>query len=260
MSSTSEPTIASLLNLKDRVAIITGASKGIGKSIAAGLAEMGATVVVSSRKQDAVDAVAAEFADRGWQAVAIACHMGDMAQVHALVDETVARFGRIDIIVNNAATNPVFGAVVDTDEGAFDKIMAVNVKGPFELCKHAFPHLKATRGSVVNISSIGGITPERGIGVYSASKAALINLTKVFAQEWGPYQIRANVICPGLIKTKFSQALWQNDPIKQMFLQNVPLGRIGLPHEVAGMAVFLASDAGAYCTGGVFLVDGGFTA
>ncbi|MCO5199007.1 MAG: glucose 1-dehydrogenase [Anaerolineae bacterium] len=256
----SEPTMRELFDLSGKVAVVTGASKGIGKAIAAGMAELGATVVVSSRKQEAVDEVAAEFRERGWQASAMAANVGYVDQAHALVDETVARFGRIDIIVNNAATNPVFGAVVDTDEGAFDKIMAVNVKGPFEICKRAFPQLKASRGSVINISSIGGITPERGIGIYSSSKAALINLTKVFAREWGPYQIRANVICPGLIKTKFSRALWQNDPIKQMFLQNVPLGRIGLPHEVAGLAVFLASDAGAYCTGGVFMVDGGFTA
>lgn len=253
-----EPTIKSLLDLSNRVAIVTGASKGIGQSIAAGLAEMGATVVVSSRKQDAVDAVAADFVERGWQAAAITCHMGDMAQVHALVDATIARFGRIDIIVNNAATNPVFGNVQETGELAFDKIMAVNVKGPFELCKRAYPYLKQHGGSIINISSIGGVRPERGIGIYSVSKAALINLTKVFAAEWGNDGIRANVICPGLIKTKFSQALWQNKAISDHILQQVPLGRIGMPHDVAGMAVFLASDAGAYCTGGVFMIDGGF--
>lgn len=256
----SAPSIMQLFDLTDRVALITGASQGIGKAIAAGFAEMGATVVVNSRKQDAVDAVVAEFHEQEWQAAGIAANVGDVEQAHGLVDETVARFGRIDIVVNNAAVNPVFGAAVDTEERAFDKIIAVNVKAPFEICKRAFPHLRQTQGAVINISSIGGITPEQGIGVYSTSKAALINLTKVFAREWGPYGVRANVICPGLIKTKFSRALWQNEPIKQHFLRQVPLNRVGLPHEVAGLAVFLASAAGAYCTGGVYLVDGGFTA
>jgi len=247
-------------SLEGKVALITGASKGIGQAIAEFYAAAGAKVVVSSRKQDAVDAVAGEIKAKGFEATAIACHMGDMADVGRLAEATIAKYGTIDILVNNAAVNPVFGPVVDTSLEAFDKIIAVNVKGPFELAKKVYPILKAKKsGSVINISSIGGLRPEHGLGIYSMSKAALISLTKVFAKEWGDDNIRANVICPGLIKTKFSEALWSNDKVMAMMMKVLPIKRVGTPEEIAALALYLAADSSAYCTGSVFTVDGGFT-
>jgi NAD(P)-dependent dehydrogenase (short-subunit alcohol dehydrogenase family) len=176
------------------------------------------------------------------------------------VDETIATYGTIDIVVNNAAANPIFGPIADADGGAFDKIMNVNVKGPFELAKKCYPFMKLKKsGSVINISSIGGLRPEPGLGIYSVSKAALISLTKVMAKEWGEDNIRANAICPGLIKTKFSEALWSNDKIMHTMMKMLPIKRVGIPEEIAALALFLASDESAYCTGSVFTADGGFT-
>lgn len=245
--------------LDGKVAIVTGASKGIGEAIVRGLAEFGASVVVSSRNQTAVDEIAAAVRADGGQALGIACNVGKFPDTTDLVDKTIAEFGGVDIIVNNAATNPVFGPIQEVGERAFDKIIDVNVKGPFELCKRAYPSMvQRGGGSIINISSIGGLKPERMIGVYSMSKAALINMSMAMAQDWGSDNIRVNVICPGLIKTKFSAALWQNEAILDRFIQHLPLGRIGEPEDLAGLAVFLASTAGAYCTGAVYLVDGGY--
>ncbi len=252
---------SSPFDLSGKIALVTGASKGIGAAIAYGLAQAGAQVVVSSRKQEAVDAVAAELQAAGCQATAMAANVGYMEEARRLVDEAAAIYGGLDIIVNNAAANPVFGPIQFTDERAFDKIINVNLKGPFEVCKRAYPILKGRGGgSIINISSIGGIKPEPMLGIYSVSKAGLISLTKAMAQDWGRDGIRVNVICPGLIQTKFSAALWENDAILERFLEQVPLNRVGQPQDVAGLAVFLASAAGAYCTGGVFMVDGGYTA
>ncbi len=245
--------------LDGKVALITGASKGIGAAIARGLAQAGAAVMVSSRKQEAVDAVAASLREEGLQAAALAAHMGHAGDIERLAAATSERFGGVDILVNNAATNPVFGPLQHSDAKAFDKIMEVNLKGPFLLARAVYPSMKARGGgSIINISSIGGIKPEPGIGLYSVSKAALISLTQVMARDWGPDGIRANAICPGLIRTKFSAALWQNDAILQRFLQQIPLGRVGEPDDLVGLALFLASPASAYCTGGVYLADGGY--
>jgi NAD(P)-dependent dehydrogenase (short-subunit alcohol dehydrogenase family) len=250
----------SLFDLTGKVAIVTGASKGIGEAIAEFLGAAGARVVVSSRKLEAVNQVADSITKKGGIAKAIACHMGDAAEIARLVDETITVYGTIDIIVNNAAVNPVFGPVVETDGSAFDKIMNVNVKGPFELAKKAYPFMKQKKsGSVINISSIGGLRPEPGLGIYSVSKAALISLTKVMAKEWGEDNIRANVICPGLIKTKFSEALWSNDKIMHTMMKVLPIKRVGTPEEIAALALYLAADESAYCTGSVFTADGGFT-
>jgi NAD(P)-dependent dehydrogenase (short-subunit alcohol dehydrogenase family) len=187
--------------------------------------------------------------------------MGNIDDIHPLVEKTVEIYGGLDIIINNAAANPVFGPIQNTDERAFDKIIDVNLKGPFELCKKAYPIMKQRGGgSIIHISSIGGLTPEAGIGIYSVSKAAIINLTQAMAQDWGADNIRINAICPGLIKTRFSEALWSDEKILQRFLQHIPLGRAGEPDDVAGLAVFLASDAAAYCSGGVYMVDGGYAA
>jgi dehydrogenase/reductase SDR family member 4 len=251
--------VARRFRLDGRVSVVTGASKGIGEAIARALAEAGARVVVSSRKQEAVDEVAHAIAAAGGEAIAVAANVGRLDEARALVDRAAAHFGGVDVVVNNAAANPVFGPVVDTDEAVFDKIMAVNVKGPLEVARRAYPLMKARGGgSVVNISSIGGVSPEPGLGLYSVSKSAVIMLTKVLAQEWGADNIRANVICPGLIKTKFSQTLWGDDRLLRHTLAQQPLQRIGVPEDVAGLALFLASDAAAYCTGGVYMVDGGY--
>lgn len=257
----SQNRIQPLFRLNGKVALVTGASKGLGEAMARGLAEFGATVVVSSRNQEAVNKVAATFQADGFEAMAIAANIGNSEDIHRLIKKTVETCGGIDIIINNAATNPVFGPIQETDERAFDKIMAVNLKGPFELCKKAYPVLKERGGgAIINISSIGGITPEQFIGVYSVSKAAINNMTQAMAQDWGKDNIRVNAICPGLIKTRFSEALWSNDAILKRFLKNIPLGRTGRPDDIAGLAVFLASDAAAYCTGGIYMVDGGYLA
>jgi len=253
--------IQPLFQLDNKVAIVTGASKGIGEAMARGLAEFGAKVVISSRKRESVDAVAKSFQNDGLEAIAIAANMGNVEEAQNLIDQTVDAYGGIDIIINNAAANPVFGPIQNTEERAFDKILDVNLKGPFELCKKAYPILKQRGGgSIINISSIGGLTPEHGIGIYSVSKAGLINLTKAMAQDWGSDNIRVNAICPGLIKTKFSEALWGNEPTLDRFLQQIPLNRVGTSEDIAGLAVYLASDAAAYCTGGVYLIDGGYAA
>ena len=251
---------SSLFSLEGKVALVTGASKGIGLAIAEIYAEAGAKVVVSSRKLEAVETVATGIRNKGHQAVAIACNMGDLSDINRLAEETLKHYGTIDIVVNNAAANPVFGPVVETSSAAFDKIINVNVRGPFELCKLLYPVMKAKKsGSVINISSIGGLKPEMGLGIYSMSKAALISLSKVMAKEWGDDNIRVNVICPGLIKTKFSEALWSNEKILAVMMKMLSLKRVGTPEEIAGLALYLASDASAYSTGAVFTADGGFT-
>ncbi len=246
-------------SLEGKVALITGASKGIGEAIARNYANMGAKVVINSRKQAAVDEVANAINAEGGTALGVAGQVGNIEDSQRLFDTTMSVFGRIDIVVNNAATNPVFGPVENTDASVFDKIMAVNVKAPFELAKMCLPIMeKNGGGSIINVSSIGGLKAEQMLGIYSVSKAALISLTKVMAAEWGKYNIRANVICPGLIQTKFSQALWTNDMILKHMMSQVPLGRIGQPEEIVGLALFLASEASSYCTGGVFVADGGY--
>lgn len=243
--------------LTDKVAIVTGASKGIGAAIVQGFAELGAKVVVSSRKQAAVDEVAQRLKSEGYEATGIACHVGDEEQITQLVKQTIDTYGRIDIIVNNAATNPSFGPISEENGALFDKVMGVNVKGPFELCRQAYPYLKDGGGSVINISSVEGLKPSFGLGLYSVSKAALIMLSQSLAKEWGKDGIRVNTICPGLIQTKFSAALWQNEQILKQFTEHLPTGRMATPEEMVGIAVFLASDAASYCTGGVYTADGG---
>ncbi len=247
-------------NLSGRNAIVTGASKGIGKAIAYTLGAQGAQVVISSRNQESLDQVAQEFREDNIACLPIAAKVGQSEDMQNLVQKAREAFGPIHILVNNAAANPSFGPLTSSDDGVFNKIMEVNVKGPLDLAKLCLPDMEAEKwGSVINISSVGGISPEHMLGLYSVSKAALISLTKVMAREWGSIGVRANVICPGLIKTKFSEALWKNDPILQQVLEKQPLPRIGESEDVSGLALLLASDAGAYCTGGVYTVDGGYT-
>ena len=245
-------------DLAGKVAIVSGASKGIGESIARGLAEHGAKVVISSRKQDAVDAVAEGFRKDGLEATGIACHVGDPAQLQNLVDQTIAKYGGVDILINNAAINPVFGPIEDATAEVFDKIMDINVKACFLLANLCMANMKERGGgSIINIASVEGLKPSFGLGLYSVSKAALISLTQSQAKEWGKYGVRSNTICPGLIQTKFSAALWKNEAILNQVEKHLPLGRMAQPDEMAGLAVFLSSPAGSYCTGGVYTADGG---
>jgi|TARA_Y100000389_G_scaffold82244_1_gene78849 NAD(P)-dependent dehydrogenase (short-subunit alcohol dehydrogenase family) len=250
--------VKKLFDLKGKVAIVTGSSKGIGKSIAEALAEYGAQVVVSSRSQEAVDAVADEFKAKGLEAIGIACHVGDEEQRKALVNKTIEHYGGVDILINNAATNPVYAPLEGVDDPVFDKIMDVNVKACFSFAKLCFPYMKEKKkGSIINIASVEGLKPNMGLGLYGVSKAALIMLTKSQASEWGKYGIRTNAICPGLIKTKFSQALWSNEQLMKQVENHLPLRRAAEPIEMAGLAVYLASDASSFTTGAILNSDGG---
>jgi dehydrogenase/reductase SDR family member 4 len=247
-------------SLGGKVALVTGGTRGIGEAIAMALGKAGARVVVSSRKPEGVDKTVALLREAGVDAAGIPANVGREGEARTLAEKVLESCGVVDIVVNNAATNPVYGPMVDTTVEAFDKIMSVNLRGPFELTTLLYPSMKERGGgSVINISSVGGISPEDGLGVYSVSKAALISLTKVMAREWGGDGIRANAICPGLIQTRFSAALWQNDEATRRWLDDSPIKRIGTPEDVAACALYLASDASAFCTGGVYMVDGGYT-
>lgn len=247
--------------LAGKVAVITGATRGIGRAIAFKLGHAGASVVVSSRKSDAVEETVQALQADGITARGFPANVGRLDEARALIAFAADDLGGIDILVNNAAVSPIYGPLTVMTEKAFDKIMAVNLKAPLELACRALPIMTARGGgSIVNISSVDGIRPDHDLGVYSASKAALINLTKAMALEWGGQNVRANAICPGLIKTEFSAAMWQENEGVQAQLARQPLPRLGTPDDVAGLALFLASDAGNYCTGGVYVIDGGWMA
>ena len=245
-------------DLNGKVALVTGASKGIGEAIARFYAAYGAKVVINSRKQEELDVVARSIKEAGGECTGIAANAGDIKACQELIEKVISTYGGLDILVNNAATNPTYGPLLKSEEWAFDKIMNVNVKAPFALANLAHPHMKKRGGgSVINISSIAGLTPDPGLGLYSISKAALNMLTKVQAKEWGKDGIRVNSICPGLIKTKFSEALWSNEEILNRFVAKLPIARMGTVEEIAGLALYLASPASAYSTGAVFTADGG---
>ncbi len=245
-------------SLEGKVAVITGASRGIGRAIALRLAQAGAKVVVSSRKLQNVQEVADEIAAAGGEALALQAHVGRLADVTALIQQTVETFGRVDVAINNAATNPHFGPMLTADEGQWDKILDTNAKGVFRVCKAVAPHMEAQgSGKIINIASVAGLRPAAGMGVYGISKAAVIMLTQVLAMELGHANIQVNSIVPGLIKTRFSQMLWQTPHIAEPILGRLPLGRFGEPEDVAGLALYLASPASDYVTGALFLVDGG---
>ncbi len=246
-------------NLTGKVAIITGSSKGIGEAMARALAENGAKVVISSRKQDACDEVAAKFKSDGLDATGIACHVANSEQRKNLVDKTVTHFGGVDILINNAGINPVYGPIENASEDAFDKLINVNVKAIWALSNICMPEMKKRGGgSIINISSVEGLHPGFGLGLYSMSKAAVLMLTKNQAKEWGRHGIRSNAICPGLVKTKLSEALWTNEKLMAKIKKTLPSGRMAIPNEMTGLAVLLASEAGSYMTGGIYTVDGGY--
>ena len=243
--------------LGGKKALVTGASRGIGKAIAIAYAEAGADVVLVSRKEDALRETAAEVERAGRKALVIPANCGKAADIAALA-ERVQEWGGIDILVNNAATNPVMGVLTTVDESAWDKTMDVNLKGPYLLTKALCGAMKERRwGRIINMSSVGGIRPNAILSVYNITKAGLIAMTKVLAQEFGSYGVTVNAIAPGLIETKFSTALTQNEAILKRSLESCALGRVGAPEEIAGIALYLASEAGSYTTGEVFVVDGG---
>ncbi len=249
-----------MFQLTGKVAVITGSSRGIGRSIAECMARAGAKVVVSSRKADACNAVAASISQAGGQAITAPCNVSNPAQLRSLVDQTLAAWGRIDILVCNAAVNPYFGPMATMPEEAYDKIMGSNVKSNFLLCNMVAPYMAAAGGgNIIIVSSIGGNQGSGTLAVYGMSKAADFSLAKNLAIEWGPKRIRANCIAPGLIKTDFSRALWENAKLLKNVEENTPVRRIGRPEDIGGVAVFLASDAAAYVTGQTIVVDGGIT-
>jgi len=248
----------SLFDLAGKVAVVTGASRGIGRAIAERMAEHGARVVISSRKLDACEQVAAGIRERGGEAFATACHIGRKAELQALVDATLARWGRIDVLVCNAAVNPFFGRSVDMPDEAYDRIMDSNVRSNFWLCNMVAPGMARQRdGAIVIVSSIGGFQGSDRLGVYCLSKAADMQLARNLAVEWGEHNVRANCIAPGLIRTEFARALWDNPEILRKSVEHTPMQRIGEPDEIAGAAVFLASAAGSYVSGQTIVVDGG---
>lgn len=247
-----------LFDLTGRVAVITGSSRGIGRSIALRMAEHGARVVVSSRKAEACEKVAGEIKAAGGDALVVPCNVSDKAQLQTLVDTTIKHWGKIDILVCNAAVNPFFGSAKDIPDDAFDKIMAVNIKSNHWLCNMVAPDMaKRKDGAIVIISSVGGLIGSNLLGAYAISKAADMQLARNLAVEWGPDNIRANCIAPGLIRTDFARALWENPDIARKATHGYALKRVGEPDEIAGAAVFLASRAGSFMTGQTMVIDGG---
>jgi NAD(P)-dependent dehydrogenase (short-subunit alcohol dehydrogenase family) len=233
---------------------------GIGTAICQRLAKEGMTVVAGCGPSRDFGQWLSEQAALGYKFHASVGNVSDWTSCEAAFKTVVAEHGPVDILVNNAATNPVFGPIHDTTLDAFDKIMQVNLKAPFQLMRLCLPYLQAsTNASVINISSVGGLSPEAGLGIYSVSKAALISMTKAFAKEWGGMNIRVNAICPGLIKTKFSEALWTNEAILHHMMKALPIKRMGTPEEIAAAALYLAAPAAGYTTGAVLTADGGFT-
>ncbi|MBV8169589.1 MAG: SDR family oxidoreductase [Alphaproteobacteria bacterium] len=252
--------MAGLFDLDGKVAIVTGSSKGIGRAIAEQLAAHGAKVVVSSRKAPLCDEVVAAITAAGGTAMTIPCNIGHKDQLQALVDGTLKEWGRLDILVCNAAVNPFFGSMSKIPDDAFDRIMGSNVRSTHWLCQMALPHIaEAGGGSVIIISSIGGLRGSGTLGTYGISKAADFQLGRNLAVEWGARNITVNCIAPGLVRTDFARALWEDQERLARTLKSSPLGRIGEPIDIAGAAVFLASPGARFITGQVLVADGGVT-
>ena len=247
-------------NLKEKIAVVTGSSRGIGRSIAEHLSKAGAKVVVSSRKVAACEEVVHAIQKSGGDAIAIAANIGDKAQIEALVAKTRAHWGRIDTLVCNAASNPYYGPMAQMPDEAFHKILQNNVVSNHWLANLVLPEMAQRRdGSVIIVSSIGGLKGTAVLGAYAISKAADMQLARNLAVEWGPHNVRVNCIAPGLVQTDFARALWENPDVLNHYERQTPLRRIGVPDDIGGIAVFLASRAGAFVTGQTIVADGGVT-
>jgi dehydrogenase/reductase SDR family protein 4 len=244
--------------LQDRVAVVTGASRGIGRAIAAAFAREGARVVICGRKQETLDRVAAETVAGPGHVYPLACHVGKAEQIQHLVETTHRQFGRIDILVNNAATNIAQEPVLQIDEAKFDKMIEINLKSAFRLTQAIAPGMCSRGwGSIVNIASISGIRPQYHGMLYSMTKAALIMMTESYAMELGPSGVRVNAIAPGMIQTVLSEYYWKDETKREKILEEQPIKHLGQPEEIAEVAVLLASDRGSYITGQTLVVDGG---
>lgn len=250
----------SLFDLGGKVALITGSTKGIGKSAAEEMARAGAKVVISSRKGEACDAVRAEFEAQGWPVIARPCNVSRKDELQALVELTLATWGRIDVVVANAAANPYYGPLSGLPDETFDKVMLNNVKSTLWLANLTLPGMaERGGGSFIVIGSIAGMLANTVIGIYGISKAADFQLVRNLAAEWGPRNVRVNAIAPGLIKTDFARALWEDDKRRREREALTPLRRLGEPREIGGVAAFLASDAASFITGQTIVADGGVT-
>lgn len=247
-----------MYDLKDKVALITGSSRGIGQAIAEAFAKQDAKVVLTSRKQEGLDIVAEKIRSEGGEVLPIAAHTGKEDQINNLVKQVKEVYGGIDIVVNNAATNPHFGPMLTSEESHWDKIFDINVKGYFRIIKACVESFKERGGGkVINIASVAGIKPQPGMSLYCISKAGVIMLSKALAVELAKDNIQVNAIAPGFIKTKFSSALWQNPKIHDYIVKEIPQERIANVNELTGIALYLASQASSFTTGAVFIVDGG---
>ncbi len=248
-----------LFDLTGRVALVTGASRGIGESVARTLAQYGAHVIVTSRKIDSCENVARSIRDDGGSAEAFACHIGEMEQIEAIWEHIENAHGKLDILVNNAAANPYFGPIEDTDMAAFQKTVDVNIRGYFFMCAQGARLMKKNGGgSIVNVASVNGVNPGHFQGIYSITKAAVISMTKSFAMELGQQNVRVNALLPGLTDTRFASALTSNEAIKKQAMAHIPMKRVADPEEMAGTVLYLASDASTYTTGACINADGGY--
>ena len=244
--------------LDGKVALVTGGSRGIGKAIALGLAEAGADIIIASRKLPNLEAAAHEISQTGRRVLTVAANVRHLPEVDDLVQKSLGEFGRIDIVVNNAGTNPVFGSVFNVEEKAWDVIMGLNLKSYFFLSQAVGKIMREKGGgTIINISSEDSVRPEVGLGVYSISKAGINMLTQVLAQEWGQYNIRVNTIAPGIVKTSFSVTLWENPVRAKVATDSTALGRLAESDDMVNAAIYLASDASSYVTGQLLLIDGG---
>jgi NAD(P)-dependent dehydrogenase (short-subunit alcohol dehydrogenase family) len=246
-------------SLKDKVALITGASRGIGEATAVGLARAGADLAIVSRKLPDLEKVGEEIKKLGRKCLPVQAHLGKLEEINQLVKRVLEEFGKIDILVNNAATNPTMAQAIDVDERAWDSIMNLNLQGLFFLSQAVGRVMREKGGGkIINVSSVAGITPDL-LPLYSISKAGVNMVTKVMAQQWAQYNIRVNAIAPGLTKTRFSEALWKNPDILKLAMFKTPMGRPAEPEEMVGAIIYLASDASSYVTGQIIAIDGGIT-
>ena len=249
-----------MFRLNKKTAIVSGGSKGIGKAIALKYAQAGADAVICSRRKENLEAAVIEAESNGFSLIPIECNTSNFDSIQSVVDLTMDKFGKVDILVNNAATNPYYGPILNSEDSHWDKIFDVNVKGYFNFAKAcSISMIKNNHGKIINVASIAAKTPLEGLGVYNISKAAVVMLTKVLAKELGQHNIQINTLAPGLIKTDFSKALWEDENTYNKIVKSIPQGKMGTPEDISGMALYLASDASDFITGSIFTVDGGIT-